>query len=215
MTPVDIDSDTAHDVAQNELGKPIYPKASLMERLEGWLADLFYRIMVEGSQVPGGWFTITVLVILLAVAIAVAVRIAMRTMRTNRGTETALLGATDVSADRYRSSAEQAAALGDWATAIRQRLRAVARHLEETTVLQPVPGRTATELARDAGAAIPPLAGELRRAAESFNDVSYGERPGTEARYREVAELDDHLRHRGSAAPADVVAPADTWADVR
>ena len=41
--------------------------------------------MVEGSSVPGGWFTITVLLILLAVAIVVAVRIARRTMRTNRG----------------------------------------------------------------------------------------------------------------------------------
>lgn len=215
MTPVDIDSDTAHEIAQNELGKPIYPKASLMERLEGWLEDLFYRIMVEGSSVPGGWFTITVLLILVAVAAVVAARVAMRTMRTDRNASPALFGVTEMSAAQYRVAAEQAAALGDWSLATRHRLRAVARHLEETAVLHPVPGRTATELARDAGDAIPRLAGEFRRAADAFNDVTYGEQRGTEVRYREVAELDDHLRVRGAGPAADAAAPRDTWAEVR
>ena len=44
--------------------------------------------------------------------------------------------------------------------------------------------------------ALPRLAAELRRAAEAFNDVTYGERPGTEAGYRMIAELDDHLSSR-------------------
>ena len=139
-----------------------------------WLDELLYRIMMEGSSVPGGWFTITLLFVLLAVAVAVAIRVAMRTMRTNRGRD-ALFGAEEMSAAQHRATAEQYAAQGDWASAIRHRLRAVARHLEETAVLNPVPGRTATELARDAGAVIPGLAGELRSAAVAFNDVTYGE----------------------------------------
>ena len=150
--------------------------------------------MVEGSSVPGGWFTITVLLILLAVAIVVAVRIARRTMRTNRGGDYALFGAHELSAAEHRATAEQYAAEGNWAAAIRHRLRAVARQLEEDGVLDPVPGRTATELARDAGRAVPDLAAELIRAANAFNDVTYGERPGTEPAYRMIADLDDHLR---------------------
>lgn len=217
MSTIDIGRDDARDAAQNELGKPIYPKTSLTERLSGWLDELLYRIMVEGSSVPGGWFTITVLVVLLIVAIAVAIRLAMRTMRTNRGGGSALFGSQELSAAQHRSAAELSAAHGDWAAAIRHRLRAVARQLEETAVLNPVPGRTATELARDAGAAFHGLAGELRRAAEAFNDVTYGERPGTEVGYRLIADLDDHLRSRTSTGDdgATTTDSNASWAEVR
>jgi uncharacterized protein DUF4129 len=214
--PVDVDRDTAHDAAGRELGKPIYPSASLIERLVNWLDELLYRIMVQGSTVPGGWFTIALLLVLLAVAVAVAVRVAMRTMRTNRGRDP-LFGAEERSASQHRATAEQYAAQGDWASAIRHRLRAVARHLEETAVLNPVPGRTANELARDAGAAIPGLASELRSAAVTFNDVTYGERPGTEAGYRLVAELDDQLCANMPADPGATgdAAPNSDWVEVR
>ena len=169
MPAIDIDRDAAHDAAQRELAKPIYPKPSLTERLSEWIDELLYRIVAEGSTVPGGWFTIAVLLILLlVVALVVAVRIARRTMRTNRGGDHALFGAHELSAAEHRATAEQYAAAGDWAAAIRHRLRAVARHLEETGVLDPVPGRTATELARDAGAALPDLAAELTQRCRRF-----------------------------------------------
>ena len=213
---IDIDRDAAHEAAQHELAKPIYPKASWTERLFEWLDELIYRITMKGSTVPGGWFTISVLVIILVIAIVVAVRIARRTMRTNRGGEHALFGAQDRSAAEHRATAEQFAANGDWAAAIRHRLRAVARQLEEDGVLTAVPGRTATELARDAGAAIPYLSGEMQQAATAFNDVTYGERPGTEPAYRMIADLDDHLRSRGAASGVVAAAPvADTWTAVR
>jgi hypothetical protein len=214
---IDIDRDAAHEAAQHELGKPIYPKASLTERLVAWLDELLYRLADASSSMPGGWLTLSVLATLLVIAIVVAVRIARRTMRTNRGGEFALFGEHELSAAEYRKIAEEFAAEGNWSAAIRHRLRAVARQLEESAVLDPVPGRTATELARDAGRAIPNLGTELTRAVEAFNDVTYGERPGTEAAYRMVADLDDHLRARtsGSGATATVPAASDGWAEVR
>jgi hypothetical protein len=214
---IDIDRDAAHEAAQHELGKPIYPKASLTERFWDWIDQLLTRLVSEGSSVPGGWFTLVVLLTLLAIAIVVAVRVARRTMRTNRGGGYALFGDHTLSAAEHRATAEQHAAAGNWAAAIRHRLRAVARQLEESAVLEPVPGRTATELARDAGRAIPNLAAELTRAAESFNDVTYGERPGTESAYRMLADLDDHLRFRASVSGvgAAVSAAPDGWAEVR
>lgn len=217
MIPIDIDRDAAHDAAQNELGKPIYPSATLWERITSWFEELLYRIMVEGSQVPGGWFTITILLLLLTVAVVVAVRVAMRTMRTNREADAALFGTLEMSSAQHRVAAEQSAAQGDWPSAIRHRLRAVARHLEETAVLHPVPGRTATELARDAGAVVPSLAGELRRAADTFNDVTYGDHQGTEAQYRTVADLDDHLRSRAGSEHGDgtPAGPHGEWVEVR
>jgi hypothetical protein len=211
---IDIDRDAAHEAAQHELAKPIYPKASLIDRLKDWITELLTKLIVNASSVPGGWFTISVLLILLAIAVVVAVRIARRT---NRGGGHALFGEHELSAAEHRANAEQYAAVSNWSAAIRHRLRAVARQLEESGVLDPVPGRTATELARDAGRAIPHLAAELNRAAEAFNDVTYGERPGTEPEYRMIADLDDHLRSRTSASDVGPAAPAatDGWAEVR
>jgi len=215
---IDIDRDAAHEAAQHELAKPIYPKASLTDRILDWINEMLYRLMEASASVPGGWLTLSVLGILLAIAIVVAIRIARRTMRTNRRGEHALFGEHELSAAQHRATAEQYAAQGNWSAAIRNRLRAVARQLEESSILDPVPGRTATELASDAGRALPALAAELSRAAEAFNDVSYGERPGTEAAYRMIADLDNHLRSRTSAtsnATAAVPAAADGWAEVR
>jgi hypothetical protein len=178
---------------------------------------LLFRIVQEGSKLPGGWFTIAVLLIILAVLIVVAVRIARRTMRTNRGGEHALFDSHELTAAQHRATAEQYAAEGNWAAAIRHRLRAVARQLEEDGVLNPVPGRTATELAVDAGTALPDLGGELMQAATAFNDVTYGERPGTESAYRMISELDHHLRSRGALPRGRPAMPAttDTWTAVR
>ncbi len=217
MPTIDVDRDAAHEAAERELSKPIYPKASLTERITEWIDELLYRIVAEGSSVPGGWFTISVLLILLAIAVAAAVRIARRAMRTNRGGDYTLFGSHELSAAEHRATAEQYAAVGNWAAAIRHRLRAVARQLEESSVLTPVPGRTATELARDAGQAVPDLAAELFRAADAFNDVTYGERPGTEPAYRMIADLDDHLRFHGPPATGTFAAPAapNGWAEVR
>ncbi|WP_197375241.1 DUF4129 domain-containing protein [Mycolicibacterium baixiangningiae] len=216
MPTVDIDRDAAHEAAQQELNKPIYPKASLTDRLSEWFNELIYRLAQGGAGVPGGWLTIGVLLLLVAAAVVVAVRIARKTMRTDRGGHS-LYDGHELSAAQHRATAQQHAAAGQWALAIRHRLRAVARQLEESGVLPPVPGRTATELASDAGQALPQLSGELRDAATAFNDVTYGDRPGSEAAYRSVAELDDHIR---AAAPpggtTDGAPQAHTgWAEVR
>jgi hypothetical protein len=217
VAPIDVDRDAAHEAAQHELSKPIYPKASLTDRLSEWIDELLYRIMLKGSALPGGWFTITVLVIVFVVAVVVAIRVARRTMRTNRSGNYALFGAHELSATEHRATAEQYAATGNWAAAIRHRLRAVARQLEESGVLNPVPGRTATELARDAGLAMRDLSGELLRAADAFNDVTYGERPGTESAYRMVGDLDDRLRTHAPVTTSDSAPTAeiDTWAQLR
>ncbi|MCK0176393.1 DUF4129 domain-containing protein [Mycolicibacterium sp. F2034L] len=213
MATMDIDRDAARDAAQTELGKPIYPKDSWTERISAWLEDLLYRIAQESSTVPGGWLTVAVLVALLVVAIVVAARIATRTLRTRR-TETTLFDRHELDAAGHRATAERHATAGEWAPAIRHRLRAVARGLEESGALQPVPGRTATELARDASTVAPQSTDALRDAAEIFNDVSYGGRPGSADEYRLVADLDDRLR-RSSAVPAHTGAPGGDWAEVR
>jgi hypothetical protein len=217
LPAIDIDRDPAHQAAQRELDKPIYPKRSLTQRLDEWIHELLFRLIEKGSEVPGGWFTVGVLLTLLIVAIVIAVRVARRTMRTHHGGDYQLFDTGQLSADQHRAAAERFAADGNWVAAIRHRLRAVARALEETEILDPGPGRTANELARDAGARVPHLASELSQAATAFNDVTYGQRPGTPAAYQMIVDLDDHLRFRSTAGGPglDEPTPVDAWAPVR
>jgi hypothetical protein len=217
MATVLIDRDAAHDAAQRELAKPIYPKQNFTERLSDWINDFIYRLVAHGSKVPGGWFTIAVLLTLLAVAIVVAVRIARRTMKTNRTGDSRLFGVAELSAAEHRATAERFAADSNWAAAIRHRLRAVARQLEENGAFNAEPGRTANELARDTAKFLPELSAELADAAASFNDVTYGERPGTESAYRNIAELDEQIRSRRFAASGDRTSQGGTesWAHLQ
>jgi Domain of unknown function (DUF4129) len=214
---MDIDRDAAHRAAQDELNKPIYSKGSAREQLVDWLNEALYRLLQKASSIPGGWFTATVLLILLAIAVIVAVHLLRRTMRTNRGGDYLLFETAQLTAAQHRATAEEYAAEGNWAAAIRHRLRAVARQLEEAGTLTAAPGRTANELARDAGAALPHLAGELSKAATAFNDVTYGEQPGTQATYQMIADLDDHLRSRSTAVTpgSEEQAAPESWAQVR
>lgn len=216
MPFIDIDRDAAHEAAQRELNKPIYPKPSVTDAILDKINEFLLRLLAKTSHISGGWFTVTVMLILVVIAVMVAVHVARRTMRTNRGGDYELFDIGQLTAAQHRATAESFAAEGNWSAAIRHRLRAVARELEETGVLAPVPGRTANELANDAGQALPHLAGELAQAATAFNDVTYGERPGTQAAYQMIADLDDHLRSRATGtAPVEHAAAPNSWAQVR
>ena len=140
------------------------------------------------------------------VAVVVAVRIARRTMHTNRDGAQQLFGSTEMTAAEHRAAAATCAQRGDWALAIRHRLRAVARDLEESGTLAQLPGRTAGELAAEAGAKMPALATEFSSAATIFNDVTYGEVAGTAAGYAVVAELEERVRTPDAA---------DGWTPIR
>jgi hypothetical protein len=213
MPTVSIDRDAAHDAAQHELSKPIYPKEGLTERIN----DFIYDLINKGSQVPGGWFTVSILLTLVAVAVFVAIRVARRTMRTNRKGDFELFDTAELSAAEHRATAERFAAEANWAAAIRHRLRAVARQLEENGVLNAVPGRTANELARDAGQSLPDVADDLTTAAAAFNDVTYGERPGTPAAYQGIAALDERIRSGRVSMSPQAATPGgpDSWAHLQ
>jgi hypothetical protein len=152
---LDIDRDAAHQAAQDELNKPIYSSASAEQQFTDWINEMLYRLLQKTASIPGGWFTAMVLLILLVIAAAAAVHIVRRTMRGGRGDNYQLFEASQLTAAQHRATAEIYAAEGNWAAAIRHRLRAVARQLEETGTVNPAPGRTANELARDAGSALP------------------------------------------------------------
>jgi hypothetical protein len=81
-------------------------------------------------------------------------------------------------------------------------MRAVAATLEERGVLDRRPGRTAHEIAAEAGAARPQAAPALAAAASTFDAVVYGDRGALAADYEKVVAADDAVaatRSRRSA----------------
>ncbi len=76
-------------------------------------------------------------------------------------------------------TADELAAAGRYAEAVRERLRAIVRELIEREVIPYFPGWTVTELAAAATRIQPPLGPPLGRAGEVFAGIWYGLQPAT------------------------------------
>lgn len=192
--------DEAREAARRELEKQVYRRdePSWIERVwddfSEWLQDLLSRSPGPESQGSGsGLVSVIVIIIVLAVAVGLVVWL-MWGRRNPRSRRDALLEDEPSTALGHREAAERHAAAGEWARAVRERLRAIARDLEERAVLSARPGRTADELAEEAGEAVPELAGDLRAGVRIFDDVWYGDRPGTAEGYARLKDLDERLQ---------------------
>lgn len=209
---------SAQQLARRELSRAIY-QPSLTQQILSWLgrrlAGLFRAV---NTSVPGGWWALVALIVVAVAVISVILR-QIRPAGPGRGPGGPLLAGRPLSAREHRLLAEQRAAIMDYAGAIIERMRAIAVELEERGVLPLVPGRTADELAAEAGPALPAQASGLGAAARLFDDVRYGGRNGTAAGYRQVSDLDASLRAARPASMASQGAadaagpqPADTAA---
>lgn len=198
-----IGRDHARELARHELARAIYQPPRWWNDVTHWLSS------VDGGLNVWGVLALAVIV-LAAIAVTVAVLGPARTGRRRPGR--AVLGDRPRHADDYRAAADRLAAAGDYRVAIVERVRAIAADLEGRGVLPPGPARTAIELARAASRAFPALAGELNAAAQLFDEVRYGGRPGSEAAYARVRDLDVSLRAAVPAAATQPTAAAVTAA---
>jgi hypothetical protein len=118
-----------------------------------------------------------------------------------------------MTAQQHRDLAERFAADGDYSGAIGEYLRAIATELEERAVLAPSPGRTAGELAAEAGRLLPGQADELTAAARLFDEVCYGGRAGTLDGAERLRALDGAIRTaRATMGDRHAVRPAQALA---
>jgi hypothetical protein len=200
----------AREAARRELSKQIYhrydePLTLRVLRAVGRWLD--HALSAVASHSPGGVAGLIAFVALIVVAV-VALRLRMGAVqRTARAG--AVFGGRVLTAADHRAAADRYAAEGSWAEAVRERLRAVVRELEARGVLDPRPGRTADEVAREAGAVIPELAEPLAAAATVFDEVWYGGRVATAESHERLRRLDDEVRGRRlSVVTAAAVGPA-------
>ncbi len=196
--------DGAAHAAHAELSKHIYQQArpSLVQRVISavwrWLVEAYHRIV---DATPGG--ALGLLVIIAALA-GTAVFFAQRrgvSGRRRRSGQTGLDLPADGSSDQLRAEADALAARGEWAEAVRARLRAVVRTLEERGMIDPRPGRTAAEVAAEAGAADLTCATGSGWGAQTFGEIWYGRRPATVA---DDAVMPSWMSAAGAAAARPV-----------
>jgi hypothetical protein len=169
------------------------------QRIVNWLLHLPTN---AGRVIPGGWFGLIALAI-LAVLVVTLVFYWVRPARTRRAPAESVLGGQSMSARDYRRSAQRLADAGDYAGAIVDGVRAIAAELEERGTLPPRPGRTAGELASEAGSELPEVAAGLRAVTQLFDDIRYGDKAGSLAGYQLVSRIDKDLR---AARPAGAAA---------
>ena len=202
--------DEARRAAQRELSKGIYhqsqpgPLTRAFDAVIDWIERFLDRL---AAGAPGGS---SGALVLLALVLVVAAVVVWRTGPIRRGVRirqphVELSG--DVGADEHRRRADEHAAAGRFAEAVRARMRAIVRELETRGVLDPRPGRTADEVARDAGAVVPTIAADLRAAAGAFDEVWYGGRPATPQSDALMRNADDRVR-RASMVVAGGGVPA-------
>ena len=197
-----VDRESARDAAVEELRRREYADAQppLLVRLaERVLRELGEVLDRAAAVAPGGLLGLLALVALL-VLLAVVVLVRVGPLGRAAALPAVFDGSRELSAGSHRELAEAAAREGRWADAVRERLRAVVRELEARGALDPRPGRTAGEVARDGGASLPALASDLRRAASLFDEVWYGGRPADASSYATLVELDERVRTSRLAA---------------
>lgn len=190
--PVQLGRDEAQRLARLELARPEYQHddESLVSKAIRWILDRVSELLDRVSSAsPQAWLGFVAVVVIIALVV-VAVRRRTGPLRRARS-DVRAFDVGDRSAAEQRAEAARFAAAGAWAEAVRARLRAVVRDLEERGLVDARPGRTADEIARDAGAALPSVAGALHEGARYFDDVWYGGRPADEAGYRRMVALDD------------------------
>ncbi|MBL7496869.1 DUF4129 domain-containing protein [Frankia sp. CNm7] len=215
--------DGAQEEARRELSRDIYGRETpnwlrrLFDRINDvidWisekLTDIFDWVIPGDSHAGGGNYTgLGIFAVLLAVvALAVVLRLWLGPVRRSaRGRDAETDLASPLSAKALRAEAEEFARAGRYAEALRSRMRALVRMLEEKGVLDPRASRTAGELVEEMTAVTATGQAELRLAVAVFSDVWYGGRPAGTREYETVVRADEALanvrRRKDDDAPAE------------
>ncbi|WP_088316816.1 DUF4129 domain-containing protein [Kineosporia sp. R_H_3] len=204
QVPLEPDRDQARQWAVEELAKREYAeqRPGALSQLLDWILEQLDKLSGLGGPGQGTGTAFALVAGVVVVLVAVAVLVTGRVVRRARQADPApVFDGTSGTARTHRGAADEAAARGDWRTAVVERFRAVVRELEERAVLVPQPGRTADEAAAEAARWLPGLGDPLRSAARLFDDVRYGDRPADAAGDAALRALDAQVVAARTVAP--------------
>ncbi|RRD44515.1 DUF4129 domain-containing protein [Buchananella hordeovulneris] len=188
--PVTPDPDEARQWLLDELAKPVYhSRRPWYQELLEWLASAFS----DSGEGLAGFRPAAALALLALVLVVSGVAVAVARSRW-RAAPTAAPGSALLFDDarnsqQLRAAADAAAATGNWDLAVLERYRALIRDLDEQLLIADQPGLTATQAARLAGGALPPLAAQFAAAGRLFDSVVYGDAPASAASDAFLREL--------------------------
>ncbi|MCP3760733.1 DUF4129 domain-containing protein [Streptomyces sp. TBY4] len=201
---ITIGREAAREAARRELSKPAYHENDpgllqrVLNRFWDWVGDLFDR---ASGATPGGTLGLLAIALFLLLVLAALWWRLGAPRRTATSASGTLFDTGTRSAADHRAAAAALAGEGRWSEAVQERMRAVVRSLEERTLLDPRPGRTADEAAAEAAVSLPSHATALRTAARTFDDVTYGAHPATPEMYATLTTLDEALSHTKPTGP--------------
>lgn len=210
--PVDPDADQARDWLLEELAKTKYqpPPQSGQNQRPSWFDDLLDAInrflnSLGGQETVPFWIVLLVIIAVGVLVVAFLVFGVPKLRARSSVVDDELFEADDDrDAAAMRRDADAAAKAGDWARAIAERFRAIARSLHERALLSTLPGSTAHDVARRAARALPEHGEALERAAHDFDAVRYLGAAGDRDRYERLVELDRTIeRTRPQLVPTD------------
>jgi hypothetical protein len=195
--PVQPDGDEARRWLLDELAKQPYqasrptPIDLLAQAFFEWLGNLFRN---QGDPTPTVLLVVALAIVVALVVVALLLFGIPRANRRSHAAAAGLFGEDDRrTAAELRAAARAALDAGDFSLAVLERYRALARGLDERTLVTLSPGTTADALARQAAGVFPAEATELAAAADAFDGIRYAGRPGTREQADRVAGLDDRL----------------------
>jgi hypothetical protein len=209
--PVDPDAEQARDWLAEELAKTKYQERPEQEQGPSWIDEVLDAVTrflnsLGGEQTVPFWVVLLVVVAVAVIIVAFLV-FGVPKLRARSGVvdDDELFEADDHrDAAAMRRDADAAAKAGDWAEAIAERFRAIARSLHERALLSTLPGSTAHDVARRAAQSLPEHGAALERAAHDFDSVRYLGAAGDRERYARLVELDRTLeRTRPLMVPVD------------
>ena len=186
----------AAEAARNELRHAIYRNDRswidrLRERIGRWLSG---RTSDAAHTVVGGP-NLVVMIALAVLLFALVAAVVWRGGGLQRNATRAEVLDFDrpMTAREHRARADTLAAAAQWRDAVRERLRAMVRELEERGLLDERPGRTANEIASEAGAVLPGVSTDLGVATRAFADVWYGDREASATTDATMRAVDERL----------------------
>jgi hypothetical protein len=189
----------ARDQLHNELTKPQYQAArpTLFDELWNAIVKWFDSLGSAGgpglSGSPALILTVVGIVVVVALVVGFMIFGVPRLNRRSRVSGSLFGEQDDRAALTLRRSAEAAANAGDYATAIEEGFRAIARGLAERGVVDTFPGTTAHGFAALAAVPFPASGRDLDHAADMFDGVRYLGSAGTQSGWQSVRDLEREL----------------------